>query len=109
MPTIDEQIDAILDQGVTAEQLARRAQARMAQSTKDFFLSELLDEDGESVVTLTCSDWSKVQAFLAKAPTEQHHPQRLFQVIRADIAEALAAQNETQLINSLLLGVKAMA
>jgi hypothetical protein len=100
----------LLSQGVTPEQLKATAESLSAEPTKKYFLDDLLDPNlspQDYAVSLNVSNWASIVAFFRKESTDAHHPQRVYQSIRQDIAEAIRTRNSQKLILALMMGAKA--
>lgn len=108
---IDAALQDLFAGGATPEQIVRRTRYIATQPIKQYFLTELLDpatSPPDYCVSLSVSDWSCISRFFAKPTTEQFHPQRIFQDIAGDVAEAIALQSPQSLILALMLGAKAV-
>lgn len=111
LSSIEETLQSLVDAGISPEQIAERAKRLAAKRVKDYFLDELIVPDSDPAactIQASVSSWSLVNAFFAKAPTEEIHPQRIYQELRSDIADAIAQQDAQKLVLSLLLTVKAI-
>jgi hypothetical protein len=109
MPTLKERLESLIEQGASAEEIARIARRMATQETKDHFLSALqLPDSDERCIAATVTDWDCVRAFFAKQPTDQYHPQRIFRDIQQDIRDAVEAEDAQALVLALMLHAKAV-
>ena len=111
MATLDEQIDALISQGVSLEQINRRVRAKATQVIKDHFLSELIDRSkspAEQALVLRVNNWSQVKTFFSKSPGNVAHPQAIHRDLLSDLDEAIDDERERRFLEALMLIAKSV-